>query len=58
MDPLNDTPDKISAYISDLQSKNISINLDNWDFVTGDKNEIYEIAKSYFVGEEEKIRRL
>ena len=28
---------------------NISINLDNWDFVTGDKNEIYEIAKSYFV---------
>jgi protein SCO1/2 len=49
VDPLNDTPDKISAYISDLQSKNISINLDNWDFVTGDKNEIYEIAKSYFV---------
>ena len=49
VDPINDTPDKISDYIANLQSKNISINLNNWDFVTGDKNEIYEIAKSYFV---------
>ena len=47
--PLNDTPNKMAKYISDLQSKNISIDLDNWDFVTGDKNEIYEIARSYFV---------
>ncbi len=49
VDPLNDTPNKMAKYISDLQSKNISIDLDNWDFVTGDKNEIYEIAKTYFV---------
>ena len=49
VDPINDTPDKISAYIDTLVAKNISINLNNWDFVTGDKNEIYEIAKSYFV---------
>jgi protein SCO1/2 len=49
VDPSNDTPDKISDYIANLQSKNISISLNNWDFVTGDKNEIYEIAKSYFV---------
>ena len=49
VDPLNDTPNKMAKYISDLQSKNISIDLDNWDFVTGDKNEIYEIARSYFV---------
>ena len=49
VDPLNDTPNKMAKYISDLKSKNISIDLDNWDFVTGDKNEIYEIARSYFV---------
>ena len=36
-------------YVNDLKSKNININLANWDFVTGNKKEIYDIASSYFV---------
>ena len=35
--------------VKNLKSKNIKFSLLNWDFVTGDKNEIYEIANSYFV---------
>lgn len=49
VDPLNDTPDKLLSYINDLKLKNVYINLDNWDFVTGDKEKIYKIAESYFV---------
>tara|TARA_B100001758_G_scaffold105218_1_gene90101 strand:+ start:13566 stop:14267 length:702 start_codon:yes stop_codon:yes gene_type:complete len=49
VDPTNDTPERMLAYINELKSKNVNINLDNWDFVTGDKNELYEIATSYFV---------
>lgn len=49
VDPLNDTPSKMLDYVNSLKSKNININLANWDFVTGDKNELYEIASSYFV---------
>ena len=49
VDPLNDTPDKLLTYINNLKLKNVYIDLDNWDFVTGDKDEIYEVAKSYFV---------
>lgn len=49
VDPLNDTPERMLDYVNNLKSKNINISLLNWDFVTGDKNEIYEIASSYFV---------
>ncbi len=49
VDPSNDTPQKMLSYIKKLKSKNVNINLNNWDFVTGDKKEIYEIANSYFV---------
>ena len=36
-------------YVNDLKSKNVNINLANWDFVTGAKQEVYDIASSYFV---------
>jgi protein SCO1/2 len=36
-------------YINTLQAKNINISLSNWDFVTGEKDELYKLAKSYFV---------
>lgn len=49
VDPLNDTPERMLEYVNELNSKNVNINLSNWDFVTGDKQELYEIAKSYFV---------
>tara|TARA_B100000427_G_C15476178_1_gene580867 strand:- start:391 stop:1086 length:696 start_codon:yes stop_codon:yes gene_type:complete len=49
VDPINDTPEQMQEYIKTLKSKNININLSNWDFVTGDKKELYEIASSYFV---------
>lgn len=49
VDPVNDTPERMLDYINSLKSKNVNISLSNWDFVTGDKNEIYEIANSYFV---------
>ena len=49
VDPFNDTPERMLEYVNDLNSKNVKINLSNWDFVTGDKQELYEIAKAYFV---------
>ncbi len=49
VDPLNDTPQQMLEYIKKLKSKNVNINLNNWDFVTGDKKDIYGIASSYFV---------
>ena len=49
VDPSNDTPEKFIEYIDEMRKKNILIDLGNWDFVTGDKDKIYEIAKSYFV---------
>ena len=49
VDPLNDTPERLLAYVDYMKSKNVYIDLSNWDFVTGSKNEIYEIAQSYFV---------
>tara|TARA_B100000902_G_scaffold62557_1_gene69494 strand:- start:4149 stop:4853 length:705 start_codon:yes stop_codon:yes gene_type:complete len=49
VDPSNDTPQRMLDYVNDLKSKNININLANWDFVTGNKKEIYDIASSYFV---------
>jgi len=49
VDPLNDTPERMLDYVNNLKAKNVNISLSNWDFVTGDKDELYEIAKSYFV---------
>jgi len=49
VDPINDTPERMLEYINNLKSKNVNISLSNWDFVTGNKDEIYEIANSYFV---------
>ena len=49
VDPGNDTPEKLRSYVSMMQQKNIYINLSNWDFVTGDKDKLYESAANYFV---------
>ena len=49
VDPVNDTPDKLKSYVNLMQQKNISINLSNWDFVTGDKDKLYQSAANYFV---------
>ncbi len=55
VDPLNDTPEKLLEYISFMKSKYININTNNWDFVTGEKEKIYDIAKSYFVNVSEDV---
>jgi protein SCO1/2 len=49
VDPYNDTPEKLSNYVRLMQQKNVSIDLTNWDFVTGEKDKIYESAANYFV---------
>lgn len=49
VDPANDTPERMLSYVKKMSSKNIVIDLKNWYFLTGKKEEIYEIAKSYFV---------
>ena len=49
VDPDNDTPEKLVKYVDLMQQKNISIDLSNWDFVTGDKDKLYESAANYFV---------
>ena len=49
VDPLNDTPERMLTYIEKLKGKNVNISLSNWDFVTGEKDELYAIAQSYFV---------
>ena len=49
VDPVNDTPDKLKSYVNLMQQKNININLSNRDFVTGDKDKLYQSAANYFV---------
>ena len=49
VDPVNDTPEKLRRYVSLMQQKNINIDLSNWDFVTGDKDKLYQSAANYFV---------
>ena len=49
VDPYNDTPEKLSNYVRLMQQKNVSIDLTNWDFVTWDKDKLYESAANYFV---------
>ena len=49
VDPANDTPERMLSYVKKMSSKNIVIDLNNWYFLTGKKEEIYEDAKfSYF----------
>lgn len=42
--PEYDTPEVLLQYANDMEA-----DLSNWNFVTGDRNEIYSIASSYFV---------
>jgi len=49
VDPNNDTPEKLYSYVNLMQQKNISIDLSNWDFLTGDKDKLYQTAANYFV---------
>ena len=49
VDPLNDSPQRFNEYINEMRMKNINIDESNWDFVTGEKEEIYDVATSYFV---------
>ena len=49
VDPLNDSPQRFNEYINEMRIKNINIDESNWDFVTGEKEEIYDVATSYFV---------
>ena len=49
VDPANDSPLRFKEYINEMRLKNINIDESNWDFVTGKKEEIYDVAKSYFV---------
>ena len=49
VDPANDSPQRFKEYINEMRLKNINIDESNWDFVTGKKEEIYDVAKSYFV---------
>jgi len=49
VDPVNDTPEKLRSYVSLMQQKNINIDLSNWDFLTGDKDKLYQSAANYFV---------
>ena len=49
VNPDTDTPDRFLEYIEEMKQNNIDVDLKNWDFLTGEKDDIYEVAKSYFV---------
>lgn len=49
VDPNNDTPERLKNYVKLMKQKNISIDLSNWDFVTGEKDNLYRAAANYFV---------
>ena len=53
VDPVNDTPERFLKYIDEMRMKNINIDLKNWDFLTGEKNDIYKLAMSYFANAKE-----
>jgi|TARA_B100001093_G_scaffold519883_1_gene611144 protein SCO1/2 len=53
VDPVNDTPERFLEYIEEMRMKNINIDLKNWDFLTGEKNDIYKLAMSYFANAKE-----
>jgi len=47
VDPYNDTPEKLNNYIDLMRKKNVSIDLSNWDFLTGDKDKLHQAAVNY-----------
>ena len=49
VDPKNDTPEKMLHYVEELRSKNVKIDLSNWDFLTGEKTHLYDIARLYLL---------
>ena len=53
VDPLNDTPERFLEYIEEMRRKNVNIDLKNWDFLTGEKDDIYKLAMSYFANAKE-----
>lgn len=44
IDPVRDTPAKLSSYASDL-----GVDTDKWIFLTGEKDDLLDIADDYFV---------
>ncbi|MGY8987265.1 MAG: SCO family protein [Flavobacteriales bacterium] len=46
INPEYDTPEVLKSYATQYEKK-LGADLSTWNFVTGDKEEIYEIAKSY-----------
>ncbi len=44
LDPKRDTPERLKMY-----AQNLGVETDKWMFLTGDKDEIYDIAEDYFV---------
>lgn len=53
VDPVNDTPERFLEYIEEMRRKNVNIDLKNWDFLTGEKDDIYKLAMSYFANAKE-----
>ena len=53
VDPVNDTQERFLEYIEEMRMKNINIDLNNWDFLTGEKDDIYKLAMSYFANAKE-----
>ena len=53
VDPVNDTPERFLEYIEEMRKKNVNIDLKNWDFLTGEKDDIYKLAMSYFANAKE-----
>ena len=53
VDPVNDTPERFLEYIKEMRRKNVNIDLKNWDFLTGEKDDIYKLAMSYFANAKE-----
>ena len=44
IDPKRDTPDRLKQY-----AENLNVNTNKWLFLTGDQDEILDIADDYFV---------
>lgn len=44
LDPKRDTPSRLKQY-----AQNLGVNTDQWMFLTGDQDEIHDIADEYFV---------
>ena len=49
VDPINDTPERLLEYVNDLKSKNIDINYHLIGILLRIKEDLYDIAKSYFI---------